>query len=176
MNAAFVRAIVKLANGLNSHQELINSMMAHHGQQGVSNLINANPGHKSGLIPAAKRTLQVPAVGKGPAGVMHSLSTPLRAAASGVLHTKLAFPTDYLKVRQAVLLKLAGMGENLGHAFELGGLGILARPTIQEMRGQQVSERSKHIHEVAGLGTLAVPSAVGLGAHYLPKLKGLIRR
>ncbi len=80
------------------------------------------------------------------------------------------YPADYFRVRQAVMQKLAfAFPEAAGHAAEVAGLGILARPTIQKMRGQQVSERSEHLHELGGLGILAVPSAVNLAGHYLSK-------
>ena len=55
------------------------------------------------------------------------------------------------------------LGELGTHAAEVGGLGVLARPTIQKMRGKEVSEKSEHAHELAGLGILAVPSAIHLG-------------
>ena len=42
---------------------------------------------------------------------------------------------------------------------EIAGLGILAAPTIQKMRGKPMSERGTHAAEIAGLGTLAVPAA-----------------
>lgn len=60
---------------------------------------------------------------------------------------------------------------NIGHAVELAGLGILARPSVQAMRGKEMSEKSKHLHEIAGLGVLAAPSAHALGKHLLGKIK-----
>ncbi len=101
-------------------------------------------------------------------------------------------PADYFETRAAVLHmfpKLAGIGSSLakpvgnlikkptnwkhigemaGHAAEVGGLGILARPTIQKMRGKEVSSKSEHAHELAGLGVLAVPSAI----HFARGLRG----
>lgn len=45
---------------------------------------------------------------------------------------------------------------SVGHAaVDIAGLGILARPTVQKMRGKEVSEKSEHLHEIGGLGTLA---------------------
>ena len=55
------------------------------------------------------------------------------------------------------------IGEAAGHAAEVGGLGVLAAPTIQKMRGKKMSERGEHAAELGGLGILAVPSAVHLG-------------
>lgn len=49
---------------------------------------------------------------------------------------------------------------NWGHAAELGGLGILAVPSIQSLRGKPMEEKHKDIAEVAGLGTLAAPYLV----------------
>jgi hypothetical protein len=42
-------------------------------------------------------------------------------------------------------------------AAELSGLGMLAVPSIQELRGKEQNEKSKAKWEVAGLGTLAAP-------------------
>lgn len=85
------------------------------------------------------------------------------------------YPEDYSAVRALAMQKLA-FPQALGHAMEVGGLGILARPTIQEARGQEVSERSKRMHELGGLGVLAVPSAVELGQHFAPKIKSVFQR
>lgn len=43
------------------------------------------------------------------------------------------------------------------HLMELGGLGTLAAPSIQELRHKPMSEKNKAVAEVAGLGTLAAP-------------------
>ncbi len=47
------------------------------------------------------------------------------------------------------------------HGAEIGGLGVLARPSVQALRRKDTSphERSAAKHELAGLGILAVPSA-----------------
>lgn len=43
-----------------------------------------------------------------------------------------------------------------GHAaVDLLGLGMLAAPSVQGLRGKEMSEKSKHKTELAGLGTLA---------------------
>jgi hypothetical protein len=47
----------------------------------------------------------------------------------------------------------------LSTAAELGGLGTLAIPSIQELRGKPMDEKTKARLEVLGLGTLAAPYA-----------------
>lgn len=44
-------------------------------------------------------------------------------------------------------------------AVDIAGLGILAAPTIQKMRGKPMSERGTHAAELGGLGVLAGSSA-----------------
>jgi hypothetical protein len=58
-----------------------------------------------------------------------------------------------------------------GTAAELGGLGTLAIPSIQELRGKPMDEKTKARLEVLGLGTLAAPYAgqVAKGAKTLAK-------
>lgn len=58
-----------------------------------------------------------------------------------------------------------------GTAAELGGLGTLAIPSIQELRGKPMDEKTKARLEVLGLGTLAAPYAgqVAKGAKNLAK-------
>lgn len=46
-----------------------------------------------------------------------------------------------------------------GHAAELGGLGVLAAPSVQRLRGKPMDEKAEHKTELAGLGILAAPSA-----------------
>lgn len=67
--------------------------------------------------------------------------------------------------------KHAGMADHLTHGAELAGLGILAAPSIAEMRGKKVSDKTKHRAEVAGLGVLAVPSAAHFAHEAYGKLK-----
>lgn len=45
------------------------------------------------------------------------------------------------------------------HLIELGGLGTLAAPAVQELRHKPMSEKGKAVAEVAGLGALAAPYA-----------------
>lgn len=71
----------------------------------------------------------------------------------------------------ANLRKFAGFGQfaaqNAGHAAEIAGLGILAKPSIDEMRGKEVAPKKKARTELAGLGVLAAPSVYHMGAGML---------
>lgn len=63
---------------------------------------------------------------------------------------------------QDELEKLSGAGESalrkgVHGAMELGGLGILAYPTIAKKMGKHVDEKTHDNAELAGLGTLAMP-------------------
>lgn len=53
--------------------------------------------------------------------------------------------------------------ETASHLAELAGLGILAVPSIQNLRGKPMGENKAHKYELAGLGTLAAPSVYHLG-------------
>lgn len=46
----------------------------------------------------------------------------------------------------------------LHHAAEVAGLGLLAVPTIQKMRGKKISDKAQHRFELGGLGVLAAPA------------------
>lgn len=70
--------------------------------------------------------------------------------------TKTAFEAGFAK-----------QASNFAHAAELAGLGILAAPSVSEMRGKDWNPKAKAGAEIAGLGVLAVPSA----AHFLSKSK-----
>jgi hypothetical protein len=64
------------------------------------------------------------------------------------------------------LEKLAGKyGSMAEHATEIAGLGILAKPAIDKLRGKKMSEKKVAKHEIAGLGVLAAPSALKLFKH-----------
>ena len=54
------------------------------------------------------------------------------------------------------------------HGAELAGLGTLALPSIQALRGKPMNEHKSHKYELAGLGILAAPSLVE-GAKALAK-------
>jgi hypothetical protein len=64
----------------------------------------------------------------------------------------------------------------LGHAAEVAGLGILAKPSIDKLRGKKTTEKSDHAHELAGLGVLAAPSAAHLGHSAWQAGKKLLKR
>jgi len=85
---------------------------------------------------------------------------------------------DHLEENPKYYSKLKKMEEGFkksasfgSHIAEMAGLGILAVPTIQEMRGKKVSAKAKHTAELAGLGTLAIPSAVEMGKNIASKSK-----
>ena len=52
-------------------------------------------------------------------------------------------------------------------ALDMGGLGLLAAPTIQKMRGKPMSEKNKDRAELGGLGVLGASVA----AEHAPALK-----
>lgn len=52
-----------------------------------------------------------------------------------------------------------GFFKKANAAAELAGLGMLAVPSIQHLRGKPMSEDTKSKLEIAGLGTLAAPYA-----------------
>lgn len=101
-------------------------------------------------------------------------------------------PPDFLVTKAAVARKLgiekratllSGLKPALGraggwvakhkdpivHGTELAGLGVLAKPSVDELRNPQTNphEKKKAKYELAGLGMLAAPSAAHLGAHLL---------
>lgn len=55
--------------------------------------------------------------------------------------------------------------EAFGHAAELAGLGALAVPSIQALRGKPMKERTAHKMELAGLGILAAPTLKKMIGH-----------
>jgi hypothetical protein len=142
---AMYKMFPKLAHGIDSHSALASSLYFHNGGNAVAQIAKANPVHKSGILSSVKKL--APAVG----GVMHQGGNPLRAAASGLIHAK-----------------LAGLG---AHAAEIAGLGILARPSINHLRGKEMTEKNKALHETAGLGILAAPSAYSMGKQLLTKAR-----
>lgn len=147
------RLLTKLGMGLDSHAMLAQSLYHNNSPNMVAQIARANPAHKSGILSGIKNI--APALG----GVRTMGSNPLRAAASGVLHAKLAGVVGTVAKHVG---EAAGKTGPWGHAAEIAGLGILARPSIQKLRGKQVSHRSEAGHELVGLGTLAAPSAYHL--------------
>lgn len=69
------------------------------------------------------------------------------------------------------------MASTARHLIELGGLGTLAAPSIQELRHKPMSEKSKAGLEVAGLGALAAPYAYDLArAHGPSPVRSMLSR
>lgn len=67
-------------------------------------------------------------------------------------------------------------GSAFAHGAELAGLGILAAPAVQHLRGKEMSEGAKAKSEVAGLGVLAAPSAVAAAKGAWRAGKGLFHK
>jgi hypothetical protein len=65
----------------------------------------------------------------------------------------------------------AGFEKNANAAAELAGLGMLAVPSVQHLRGKPMSEGTKSKIEIAGLGTLAAPYAWQAGKKLLSRGK-----
>lgn len=95
---------------------------------------------------------------------------------------KAAALADYYQTRNRAMAKMAGVvppaaggfGRKLlsmgaSHPIETAGLGILAAPSIQTLRGKEQSEKTKAKYELAGLGTLAAPSVYHMGKHLLSR-------
>ena len=146
---AAMKMFPKLAAGLDSHAQLAQSVYHNNGANALGHLAQANPAHRGGLLGAVKKL--APAVG----GVRSSGTNPLRAAASGVIHTKLA---------------------NLGVAgAELAGLGVLARPSVKDLRNPAMDQthKSHAKYELAGLGILGAHPAYEIGSHFAGKLRPL---
>jgi serine kinase of HPr protein (carbohydrate metabolism regulator) len=85
------------------------------------------------------------------------MSLPLQQllAFANELTTSDDTPEDYHQTKIAAFKKMAA-GFVRG-AVEVGGLGTLAIPSIQHLRGKPMDESTSHKMEVAGLGTLAAP-------------------
>lgn len=73
-----------------------------------------------------------------------------------------------------------GFEKAAGAVAELAGLGMLAVPSVQHLRGKPLKEDTAHKLELAGLGTLAAPYAVSAakGAYHKakPLLSHLLRK
>lgn len=83
------------------------------------------------------------------------------------------------KFSQGVKATAQGMTKKVAsgwaHAAELGGLGILAAPSVQHLRGKEMSEKNKSRAEIAGLGVLAAPTALGVAKKGLGMLRKVKR-
>jgi len=62
---------------------------------------------------------------------------------------------------------------NLVNALELGGLGVLAAPSVAGLAGHPMGEKAKEIAEVGGLGVLAAHPTYELGHAAVNAVKGL---
>lgn len=62
-----------------------------------------------------------------------------------------------------------GFEKQASHAAELAGLGLLAIPSVQHLRGKPMTEKNEHKMELAGLGVLAAPSVYHYGQKLLSK-------
>lgn len=86
-----------------------------------------------------------------------------------------AHPKFSQGVKTTVQGSMPKTGSAWSHAAELGGLGILAAPSIQHLRGKEMSEKNKSRAEVAGLGVLAAPTAAAVAKKGLGMLKKVKR-
>jgi hypothetical protein len=67
-------------------------------------------------------------------------------------------------------LNRANWLHNLDHVNELAGLGTLAVPSVQHLRGHEMDSNTAHGMEAAGLGILAAPYAGRLAGAASPRL------
>jgi hypothetical protein len=76
---------------------------------------------------------------------------------------------------QHTFLKVAlhKSASNLVNALELGGLGVLAAPSVAGLAGHPMGEKAKEIAEVGGLGVLAAHPTYELGHAAVNAVKGL---
>jgi hypothetical protein len=65
----------------------------------------------------------------------------------------------------------SGFIKKASTASELAGLGMLAVPSVQHLRGKPMKEDTTAKMEIAGLGTLAAPYAWSAGKKLLRKIK-----
>lgn len=66
----------------------------------------------------------------------------------------------------------SGFEKRANAGAELAGLGMLAVPSIQGLRGKPMKEKHKDMLEVAGLGTLAAPYVHSIGKKILTRGRG----
>ena len=79
-----------------------------------------------------------------------------------------SFKTDRIKTMEKTAF-WSGFEKQANAAAELAGLGMLAVPSIQGLRGKPMKEKHKDALEVAGLGTLAAPYVHSLGKKLLTR-------
>lgn len=99
---------------------------------------------------------------KGTSGRIPSylVAAPSTAAILGVGVKRKLQGKKFFGARGGGAAKTAGLGSA---ALDVAGLGALAAPTIQHMRGKQMSEKNKNRMELAGLGTLGASVAAEHG-------------
>jgi hypothetical protein len=114
-------------------------------------------------------------------GIDSSAFSAFVKTASAVSSMDADTPTDYLAARLAV--KSASTSP-LVSGLEVGGLGVLAAPSIHTLRDPHADEKAKRHakYEAAGLGILAAHPAYELGTAakaelgpILSKLRGVAR-
>lgn len=100
----------------------------------------------------------------------------LKGAAKGLQYGILAGAG--LATAQAVKKKLTKkkQASAADHALDVAGLGALAIPTIQKMRGKPMSEKNTHRAEIGGLGVLAAHPTYELAKKGLSKLKPVLSK
>jgi hypothetical protein len=122
--------------------------------------------------------LATAAAGTGIGYKEHHPDTPIHKIPSGIVeHVKGPKPTTYsipktmLADSPKYISKFKKVGSAAEHLTEIAGLGVLAKPSIDRLRGKEVDERKAAKQEIAGLGILAAPSALKLGKSAYNKFK-----
>jgi hypothetical protein len=85
-----------------------------------------------------------------------------------------SLPEDYMAIRAATISRFPKLASALPIAgAELAGLGILAKPSINDLRNPQASpeDKRKAKYETAGLGLLGVHPAYQLGSAGVNQLR-----
>lgn len=90
-------------------------------------------------------------------------------------HMDLSAHPKFAKGVKTTVQGMPKTGSGWSHAAELGGLGILAAPSVQHLRGKEMSEKNKSRAEIAGLGVLAAPTAATVAKKGLGMLKKVKR-
>ena len=72
----------------------------------------------------------------------------------------------YGLIGEIKLIKEASLAE---HALDVGGLAMLAAPTVQKMRNKPMSQKSTNRTELAGLGVLAAHPAYSMAKHLMKR-------
>lgn len=104
----------------------------------------------------------------------HPLATKIRTSVNNYLNSPANMVGAKAKINSITLEafldefeKISGAGGPAWHyASDLAGLGVLAAPTIQKMRGKDMSEKGTRAAELGGLGLLAAPVAHNMFTHF----------